>query len=77
VAHACNPSYSGGSWFEDRLGKQFMTPYLEQSHHKNELVEWLKVQALSSNTSIAKRKKKKEKESLKLFAQAGLKPPSS
>jgi hypothetical protein len=38
-------------------------PYLEKTHHKKSLVEWLKVQALSSNPSTAKKKKrKKEKE---------------
>jgi hypothetical protein len=26
-------------------GKQFVRPYLEKTHHKNELVEWLKVKA--------------------------------
>jgi hypothetical protein len=26
-----------------------MRPYLENTHHKKELVEWLKAQALSSN----------------------------
>jgi hypothetical protein len=33
-----------------------MRPYLEDTHHKNGLVEWLKVKALSSNPSTAKRK---------------------
>jgi hypothetical protein len=39
VAHACNPSYSGGRDQEDQgskpnPGKQFMTPYLEKNLHK-------------------------------------------
>jgi hypothetical protein len=40
-AHACNPSYSEsrdqgdrGSRFEARLGKYFVRPYLEITHHK-------------------------------------------
>jgi hypothetical protein len=49
VAHAYNPSYSGGrersegSWFQASLGKYFTRPYLEKSHHKTRLVECLKV----------------------------------
>jgi hypothetical protein len=43
VAHACNPSYSGGLQLEARLGKQFERHYLEKTHHKKVLVEWLKV----------------------------------
>jgi hypothetical protein len=35
-------------------------PYLENTHHKNGLVEWLKVKALSSSPSTAKKKKKKK-----------------
>jgi hypothetical protein len=34
-------------------------PYLKKTHHKNVLVEWLKVKALSSNPSTAKKEKKK------------------
>jgi hypothetical protein len=34
---------------------------LKKTHHKKGLVEWLKVKALSSNPSTAKKKKKKEK----------------
>jgi hypothetical protein len=29
-------------------------PYLEKTHHKKGLVEWLKVKTLSSNPSTAK-----------------------
>jgi hypothetical protein len=31
------------------LGKQLTRPYLENTHHKKGLVEWLKVKALSSS----------------------------
>jgi hypothetical protein len=35
VAHACNPSHSGGSQFEASLDKQFMRPYLkDKPSHK-------------------------------------------
>jgi hypothetical protein len=45
VAHACNPSYSGGRGkeFEATPDKQFARPYLEKTLHKKGLVEWLKV----------------------------------
>jgi hypothetical protein len=33
---------------------EFGRPYLENTHHTKGLVEWLKVQALSSSLSIAK-----------------------
>jgi hypothetical protein len=36
-------------------------PYLKNTLHKKGLVEWLKVKALCSNPSIAKKKKKKKK----------------
>jgi hypothetical protein len=35
-----------------------MSPYLEKTHHKKGLVEWLMVQALSSSPSTAKKKKR-------------------
>jgi hypothetical protein len=38
-----------------------MRPYLENTHHKKGLVEWLKVLALSSNPSMQKKKKKSQK----------------
>jgi hypothetical protein len=41
-----------------------MRPYLERTHHKKRLVEWLKVKALSSNTSTAKKRKKKKKKKI-------------
>jgi hypothetical protein len=34
-------------------------PYLKKTHHRKGLVEWLKVKALSSNPSTAKKKKKR------------------
>jgi hypothetical protein len=47
VAHTCNPSYSGGRNQEDcgskpAQGKEYMRLYLEKTHHKKVLVEWLK-----------------------------------
>jgi hypothetical protein len=63
VAYACNPNYSGGRDQEDRSSKPALAnssrPCLQKSHHKNGLVEWLKVKALSSNPNTAKKKKKK------------------
>jgi hypothetical protein len=35
-----------------------LRPYLEKSLHKEGLVEWLKVKALSSNPSTAKKKRR-------------------
>jgi hypothetical protein len=65
VAHTCKPSYSGGIDQEDHSlkptqAKSPLRPYPEKTLHKKELVEWLKVQALSSSTSTTKRKKKFE-----------------
>jgi hypothetical protein len=34
-------------------------PYLENTHHKKGLMEWLKVKGLSSNPSTEKKKKKR------------------
>jgi hypothetical protein len=45
-------------WFEASLGKKLERPYLGNTHHKKGLVEWLKVKALSSSPSTAKKKKK-------------------
>jgi hypothetical protein len=63
VAFACNPSYSGGRDQEDRDLKPAQANSLrdtisEKNHHKKGLVEWLKVQALSSNPSTEKKKKR-------------------
>jgi hypothetical protein len=61
MAHACNPSYSGGRDQEDlgskpNLGKQFSRPYLEKPFTKIGLVEWLKVKVMSSSPSTTKKK---------------------
>jgi hypothetical protein len=58
VAHACNPSYSGGRDQEDH-GFKPVRPYPEDTHHKKGLPEWLKVKALSSSPSTRRKKKKK------------------
>jgi hypothetical protein len=63
VAHACNPSYSGGRDQEDRGSKPAQAnnstrPYLEKPFRKIGLVEWLKLKALSSSPRTAKKKKK-------------------
>jgi hypothetical protein len=42
--------------FEAIQGKQFARPYLEKANHKKRLMEWLKVEALSSNPSTKKDK---------------------
>jgi hypothetical protein len=66
VAHACNPTYSGGRDQED-LGlkpaqaNSSSRPYLEKLFTKIGLVEWLKVKALSSSPSTAKKTKVKQK----------------
>jgi hypothetical protein len=56
VAHAYNPSYSGGRDQEDQGSKPaqancYMRPYLKNS---TGLEEWLKVKALSSRPSTTK-----------------------
>jgi hypothetical protein len=48
VAHACNPSYSGGRDQKDSGSKparanSFTRPYLEKPFTKIGLVEWFKV----------------------------------
>jgi hypothetical protein len=48
VAHACNPSYSGGRDQENHglkpaQAKSLQDPILKKNHHKKGLVEWLKV----------------------------------
>jgi hypothetical protein len=60
VAHACNPSYSEGSWFEASLGKSIERPYLEIksfTKKKKRVGEWLKVKALRSSPSTEKKVK--------------------
>jgi hypothetical protein len=62
-AHSCNPTYSGGREQEDRSRSQLrqtVRPNLENTHHKKGLVEWLKVEALSSNPVLQKRLGKEE-----------------
>jgi hypothetical protein len=63
VAHACNPSYSGGRDQEDQGSKPARAnssarPCLEKPFTKTGLVEWLKVKSLSSSLSTKKKKKK-------------------
>jgi hypothetical protein len=65
VAHAYNPSYSGGRDQEDRDSKPARTnssarPCLEKPFTKIGLVKWLKVKALSSSPSTKKKKLKKK-----------------
>jgi hypothetical protein len=48
VAHACNPSYSGGRKQKDHGSKPAQAnsssrSYLKKTHHKKGLVEWLQV----------------------------------
>jgi hypothetical protein len=62
VAHVCNPSYSGGRDQENRGSKPAWTnrsrdPILKNPLQKG-LVEWLKVQALSSSSTAKKKKKR-------------------
>jgi hypothetical protein len=53
VAHACNPSYSGGRYQEDHDSKpawaEFHGTHLKQAFTKIGLVECRKVKALSSS----------------------------
>jgi hypothetical protein len=65
VAHACNPSYSGGRDQEDHRSKPAQAnssgdPIWKNPSQKIGLVEWLKEKALSSNPSIKKKKKTEE-----------------
>jgi hypothetical protein len=48
VADSCSPSYSAGRDQEDHSSKpaqanSLQDPISEETHHKRELVEWLKV----------------------------------
>jgi hypothetical protein len=65
VAHAWNPSYSGGRDQEDcgsnpARANSSQHPMLKKPFTKIGLVEWLKVKALSSSPSTTTKKKKKE-----------------
>jgi hypothetical protein len=67
VAPAYNPSYSGGRDQKDRGSKPawangLQDPISKKTITKKGLMEWLKVQALSSNPSTTKKKKKKKSE---------------
>jgi hypothetical protein len=42
VAHACNPSYSGGRDQGLRPALAILRPYLENTQHKKGLAEWLR-----------------------------------
>jgi hypothetical protein len=64
VAHACNPSYSGGRDQEDHGSKldqanSSRNPISKTPITKRGLVELLKVEALSSNSRAKKKKKKR------------------
>jgi hypothetical protein len=61
VAYAYNPSYSGSRDQEDSSSKptqanSLQDPISKKTYHNKGLVEWFKVQALSSNPSITKKK---------------------
>jgi hypothetical protein len=68
-AHFHNPGYLRGRDQEDHSqsqpGKEFARPYLNKTHHKKGLVEWLKVKALSSNPSTTKKKKKSQRQTIR------------
>jgi hypothetical protein len=65
VVHACNPSYSGGRDHEDLDTKpaqanNWWDPISKRKKNlKKEPVEWIKLWALSSNTSTTKKKRSK------------------
>jgi hypothetical protein len=75
VAHACNPSYSGGRDQENHakpVQAKFVRPYLKKKPFtKKGLVEWLKVKALSSNPSTTHKKKNYSFSSGQAAADAG------
>jgi hypothetical protein len=65
VAHTCNPSYSESRNQEDCGMKpaqenSFSRPYFKKPFTKTELVEWLKVNTLSSSPSTTKKVYKEE-----------------
>jgi hypothetical protein len=62
VAHACNPSYSGGRDQEDHISKPAQANSSQEPISKNPftkigLVEWFKVKDLSSNLRTKRKKK--------------------
>jgi hypothetical protein len=68
VVHACNPT-SGGWRFKASWGKIIHETLSQKKkkNHKKGPGEWLKVEALSSNSSTTKKKKIKGKGSNFLF----------
>jgi hypothetical protein len=79
VARASNPSYSGGRDQKDCSSKpawanSSQDPISKKSITEKELVEWLKVYALTSNPRTTKKKKKVQRRALKM---AEKKPDSS
>jgi hypothetical protein len=75
VVHAYNPSCSGGRDQEDQDSKPTWANssrnYLENTLHRKELMEWLKVKVLSSSPSTTKKKKeKKKKETTGMYSHA-------
>jgi hypothetical protein len=64
VAHACNPSYSGGRDLEDHSLKAAQANSSgdpiskKKKNHKKGLVEWFKVKALSSSPSTTKQERR-------------------
>jgi hypothetical protein len=65
VAHACNPSYSGGRDQEDHGSKpawanSSLDPILKKPFTKIGLVEWVKVKALSLQAPVLQTKQNKK-----------------
>jgi hypothetical protein len=58
VAHAYNPTYSGGT-SQEVQSQPRQTILKNNTHHKKGPVEWLNTKALSSRPSTAKKKKRK------------------
>jgi hypothetical protein len=62
VVHACTPSYSGGRDQENQGWKPAQANSSQDLiSKKKRLMEWLKMKALSSNPSNAKKKKERKK----------------
>jgi hypothetical protein len=70
VAHLSNPSYSGSRDQEAFGSKPAWADTSRNPHHKNLLMEELKVKALSSNPSTTTKKRKKA-----LFGGGDIKTP--
>jgi hypothetical protein len=54
---------------EASLGKQFARPYVKKTFPKIRLVEWLKVETLSSSPSTANKQTNKQKEKLPKYTK--------